>query len=296
MNRTLSALEGLVTAVALVSILAVAGCQSKKELPAPNPGQEDIVPAKEAPAPVPEAAAPAPEQAAPAPEVKKGPVWPDPMPENWVLVNDYETPANLTPPPKTDANKAKKKAAKDEKAVAKPQNNLGGEWGEVGFNAGKCALEQVKEGTNTALKITFSMPTETSECGTFEYLMPFVEKKIKNKVIKNYPQFFDLRPYDKITFMAKSGDDKEHLIKLHITELDEYGSQLQGYVDTTKIVPAGKDWERHEFSLDETLHGFFDRRHGKLTGVRVRIQEQPNKNGDGIILIDNIALIKKVGK
>ena len=126
--------------------------------------------------------------------------------------------------------------------------------------------------------------------------MPFVEKEVKGKLVKNYPQFFDLRPYDKITAMVKSGDDKEHNIRLHVTELDPYGSQLQGYVSTTKTIVAGKEWQRVEFKLADTLHEFFDPAHGQLTGLRIRFQEQNDRVDAGIILLDNITLIKKTGE
>ncbi len=228
----------------------------------------------------------------PAPEPVKEPpkpVWPNPVPENWVVVNDYETPADLSEPvidPKT------KKAIPKEN---KPKNLLGGEWGTIGFNGGKCALAQVKDGDNTVLQITYTMPSETSECGTFEYFMPTIEKKVGKKLVKNYPQFWDLRPFDRITALIKSGDSKTHNVKLHITELDPYGSQLQGYVSPTKNIVAGPEWQRVEFELDKTLHEFFDRSHGKLTGIRIRFQEQDNRNDAGVVLVDNITFIRKAG-
>ena len=261
--------------LAMVLLVTVAAC-----------GQKSAQKAEQA---KPQAAAPA-AQPAPEPEKKAPePVWPNPVPEGWVVVNDYETPADLSEPaidPKT-----KKPIPKENK----PTNLLGGEWGSIGFNDGKCALAQVKDGENTVLQVTYAMPAETSECGTFEYFMPTIEKKVGKKLVKNYPQFYDLRPFDKITAMVKSGDDKTHYLKLHVTELDPYGSQLQGYVSPTEMIIAGPDLTRVQLNLDKTLHEFFDRSHGKLTGFRIRFQEQPNRNDAGVVLFDNITFIKKGG-
>ncbi|HOH76781.1 MAG TPA: hypothetical protein PLB35_05965, partial [Myxococcota bacterium] len=235
--------------------------------------------------------APAPVAVQPPAEVKAPePVWPSPTPEHWLIVNDYEKPADLVEAP------INPKTGKPGKKENLNRNLQDGEWGDVGFNGGKCRLEQVRDGQNNVLKVTYSMPTETSECGTYEYLMPYVEKKVKGKLIKNYPQFFDLRPYDRIAAMVKSGDDKEHNLKLHLTELDPYGSQLQGYVSPTKNIVAGKDWQRVEFKISDTLHEFFDPAHAKAIGLRIRFQEQDNRNDAGIVLFDNITLIKKTGE
>jgi len=260
--------------------LAVTACGK----PAAEPAATAAAPAATAPA-----AQAAAQPAAPVVTPPPAAVWPDPVPETWLVVNDYETTADLSEPaidPRT---------RKPIPKVNKPTNLLGGEWGDVGFNAGKCTLEQVRDGNNTILKVSFNMPAETSECGTFEYLMPAIEKRVDNRLIRNYPQSFDLRPYDRITAMVKSGDGKEHNLRLHITELDPYASQLQGYASPTENIVAGPEWRRVEFQLDKTLHQFFDRRHGKLIGLRIRVQELAEGETSGVILFDNIALIKKTG-
>lgn len=268
--------SSLVVFCAIALALVLTAC-AKPPVDQPAPADQPVTAAQA------EQPAPAPEKAPPKPE------WPNPVPDTWVVVNDYETPADLSEPvidPKT------RKAIPKEN---KPKNLLGGEWGTIGFNGGKCALAQVKDGDNTVLQITYTMPSETSECGTFEYFMPTIEKKVGKKLVKNYPQFWDLRPFDRITAMVKSGDGKEHNIKLHVTELDPYGSQLQGYVSPTENIVAGPEWKRVEFTLEKTLHEFFDRSHGKLTGIRIRFQEQKGRNDAGIVLIDNISFIKKNG-
>lgn len=244
-------------------------------------------------APAPEAARPEPKKEVKPPE----PVWPEKLPDNWMVINDYEKEVDLSDPDENASNdKTKKKKRKKKGWKMGPANLLGGEWGKVGFNGGLCKLKQVKDGDNTVLQISYNMPTKMSECGTYEYLKPFIQKKVGRKRIPNYPQYFDLRPFDKITAMVKSGDDKEHNLKIHLTELDSYGSQLQGYVSPTKMIVATEEWKRVEFSLDKTLHEFFDRRHAQATGIRIRFQEQNDRNDSGVVLFDNLTLIKKTGK
>lgn len=181
------------------------------------------------------------------------PVWPNPPPPTWHVLNDYES-------------------------AAEPRlNRFGAAWGTWGFKGGKCAVE-VADGV---LKVAYALPMGDSECGTFEYL----------KGVAGKPEPFDIRSFERVTLMVKSGDGQAHRVSLEVVELDPYAQALQGYVGTTPAWDVGPDWKRYEARLDDILHPRFDRKMAKQVGLRIRRKDQGQTSG--VILVDNLTWIEK---
>ncbi len=181
------------------------------------------------------------------------PVWPDPLPPSWRVLNDYES-------------------------AAEPRvNRFGGAVGTWGFKGGKCGLEV----SGGVLKVTYALPMGDSECGTFEYLKGAAGK----------PEPLDIRPFDRVAVLLKSGDGQLHRVVLEVVELDPYAQALQGYVGVSEAWVAGPDWKRYEARLDDLLHPRFDRKMGKQVGLRIRRQDQDQASG--ILQVDNLTLIEK---
>ena len=218
--------------------------------------------APEAPAPAapPAAQAPAPE-AAPAPEPPPPPVevaWATPTPESWAVVNDYE--ATWDP----------------------RKNSWGGFWDTWKYRVGDCKLEIAGENGPRHLKVAYTLPADNSQCGTFEYL----------KGDKGKPEAVDLRDYARAFVVMKSGDDREHRVRLEVVELDPYDAALQGYTGTSAALVVGKDWKRYEMDLDKELHPHFNRKMGKTIGIRIDRKDQANQE-DGVVLVDGLGFIRR---
>lgn len=183
----------------------------------------------------------------------EAPLWPDPLPPSWRVLNDYENPAE----PRV--------------------NRFGGAWGTWGFQGGRCGVEV----SGGVLKVTYALPMGDSECGTFEYL----------KGAAGRPEPYDIRPFERVVVLLKSGDGRPHQVSLEIVELDPYAQALQGYVGATPAWTAGPDWKRYEARLDDLLHPRFDRKMGKQVGLRIRRKDQ--EQASGVVLVDNLTFVEK---
>lgn len=185
------------------------------------------------------------------------PLWPDPLPVGWKMLNDYEAP------------------------LEGRKTLWGGFFDTWGFRGGKCRLSQVEEGGSRRLRVEFALPLANSQCGTFEYLAGERGK----------PREVDIRPYRSVVFLLKSGDESEHRVRLEVTELDPYDAALQGYVGESRPLVAGREWTRYEVRLDDILHPMFDRSKGKQVGIRLDRKDQGGPSG--VILMDNLAFVGK---
>jgi len=210
------------------------------------------------PEPVPQAAAQ--QEPAPAPEPTKPreePLWPDPLPAGWKVLNDYEAP------------------------LEGHKTLWGGFYDTWSFRGGKCRLSQVDEGGSRRLRVEFALPLANSQCGTFEYLAGE----------KGKPQAVDIRAYQSVTFLLKSGDDEDHAVRLEVTELDPYDAALQGYVGESRPLVAGKEWKRYEIPLDDILHPMFNRKMGRQVGIRLDLKDQDGAGGS--VLLDNVTFVER---
>jgi len=187
------------------------------------------------------------------------PMWPDPLPPGWEVLNDYEKPG-------------------------KPRANLwGGFFGTWGFHGGRCGIKYGDDAPGV-LRLSYAMHMDDSSCGMFEYL--------KGERGKSKP--VDISPFEKIAFMLKSGDERVHRISFEIVEFDRYAASLQGYVGDSRLLLAGPEWKRYEVRLDEVLHTYFERKNGKQVGIKIEHKNQ--EQASGVVLLDNIAFIGKGGR
>ena len=159
-------------------------------------------------------------------------------------------------------------------------NRLSGIFGTWGFKMGKCSAS-VKDGS---LEIKYSLPLGDSSCGTYEH---FVTEKGKAKP-------FDITDFNKIVFMMRSSDDSTHYVVFEVVEFDPYAQADQGMVVETKPIEVTPKWQRFEVNLSEILHPHFDKKKAKQVGLRIdrKYQNQPS----GVILFDNLVLVKKEEK
>ena len=202
------------------------------------------------PAKAPEA--PRPDVVQETPPVAKEEVWPATLPVGWKVLNDYEG--------------------------ALDQNLWGGFVSTWSYHAGRCKLDSVMDGGSKRLKVTWDLPLEDSQCGTYEYLAGG----------KGKPKPVDISSYEKVVFLARSGDGQTHTIHFEVTELDPYDAALQGYVGDMSF-DASPDWQRYEMDLDKRLHPMFDRKKGKQVGIRV-----DRKSGaSGVVLLDNVTFVTR---
>lgn len=232
-------------ALAVVAALAITGCKSKvPEAPAASAPQAGVEQPAAKPAPIPEEPV----------EV----AWVSPTPESWAVVNDYEKTWD-------------------------PRKNLwNGYWDTWKYRAGDCGLETFSENGPSRLKVSYALPVDNSQCGTFEYL----------KGEKGKPEAVDLRDYAKAFVVMKSGDDQEHRVRLEVVELDPYDAALQGYTGTSKVLVVGPDWTRYEMDLDKELHPHFDRKMGKTIGIRLDRKDQSDRES-GVVLVDGLGFIRR---
>lgn len=220
-------------------------------------GCKSKVPEAPAPTPAPRAEAPAPAPA-PAAEAPVEVAWATPTPENWAVVNDYEKTWD-------------------------PRKNLwGGFWDTWKYRVGDCALATISDNGPSRLKVAYTLPADNSQCGTFEYL----------KGEKGKPEAVDLRDYAQAFVVMKSGDDREHHVRLEVVELDPYDAALQGYTGTSKVLLVGPEWKRYEMDLDKELHPHFDRKMGKTIGIRIDRKDQPDRES-GTVLVDGLGFIRR---
>jgi len=247
-----------------IALILWAGC-GRREVPKPLASPAEVA---AAPAASPAAASPAEVAAAPAaetavraaheaPKQEEAPLWPDPLPPGWKVLNDYEAPL--------ESRKTLWSSFFDT-------------WS---FRGGKCRLSQVDEGGSRRLQVEFSLPLANSQCGTFEYLAGE----------KGKPRPVDIRPYEAVVFLLKSGDGEDHQVRLEVTELDPYDAALQGYTGESRPLLAGKEWKRYEVRLDDILHPMFNRKMGRQVGVRLDRKDQ--ERASGVVLLDNVTFVEK---
>lgn len=196
-------------------------------------------------------------QVAPEPE-KVEVAWVTPTPESWAVVNDYE-------------------------ATWEPRNNLfGGYWDNWKYRAGDCKLERISPNGPAHLQVTYTLPAENSQCGTFDYL----------KGEKGKAEAVSIEAYAKAFVVMKSGDALTHRVRLEVVELDPYDAAGQGYTGTSRAFEVGPEWKRYEMDLDKELHEFFNRKKGKTIGIRIDRKDQKDQP-DGVVLVDGLGFISR---
>jgi hypothetical protein len=118
-------------------------------------------------------------------------------------------------------------------------------------------------------------------CGYFDYL--------KGEEGKAEP--VDISNYEKITFLVKSGDGKNHKIRIEVIEFDKFQNFNQGHVASSDPIDVTSEWKRHELYLKYLLPEIFKKKEVKQIGFRIDRKEQGQN--EGIIYFDNFAFILK---
>jgi len=240
---------------------------------------------------------------------------PNPMPESWVMVNDFETSMEPREVKCTvvvggqkrpavglafGADKKKKEgdASKGPEPAAgdKPQeieesydgvilNKLDAPFGPWNYEFGMCETAEPPQDEKGAFALGYDLPHDDSYCGYFETFK-------MGKDCEAAP--FDVAPYERVTFLVKSGDGAAHRIWVELVAWEKYAEFHQGRTESLGPfeVPMGK-WKRYEVELSDLVKDALTPSSIKSVSFKVTREKQADS---GVILFDNIALIKGASK
>ncbi|MBM4355328.1 MAG: hypothetical protein FJ109_16340 [Deltaproteobacteria bacterium] len=240
---------------------------------------------------------------------------PDPMPETWIMVNNYDQTfsgrevkcvtvvggAENKPSVglAVDADKKRKKTDEESAAEAKAKqegkqievvdifdgqllNLLDAPYGPWNFEFSGCAFGDAPEGEKGVLPFAFDLPHDDDYCGYFENLG-------MGKDCESVP--FDARPIDKITFLARSGDAEKHAFFVELVAWEKFAEFHQGRSEPFGPIEAGTEWKRFEVAVADIVKRDIDP--SAIKSVSFKVRREPNYPDHGLILFDNIALVKK---
>lgn len=233
---------------------------------------------------------------------------PDPIPESWVFVNDYEK--TLEPKDVECKRTVKRPVVKEGPAEegAKPEfeevqetelvegvryNMSGGLFDTWGYEFGTCTFVDAPEGDSGVLALEYYLPQLNSYCGFFEQFKT-------GEDCEAVP--FDISGYEKVSFLLKSADDKDHFPVFEIVGWDQFTKVHQGAIEPTKALLAKAGvWTRYEIEISKLIRdvNVIDPAKVKSIGFRVnrkaKLQDGTEvfNDGQGKILVDNLVLIKK---
>lgn len=206
---------------------------------------------------------------------------PSPIPETWTMINDFDDTLIL----KTFECK-RKVAGADEEEVAEDVylNKLGATFDAWSFEEGVCSIQARTEKDGDVLAMTYDIATDDSYCGYFENL-----KLAKDCETRS----FDLSEYDVLTFITASGDEADHVFSIEVVQWEKYAEFHQGKPSIFGPIKVNKEWTRHEIPIKDLCKKEVDPTFVKSISFKVPRKGQPDK---GVILLDNVALIKKEEK
>jgi hypothetical protein len=245
-------------------------------------------------------------------------VRPDPIPDSWVLINNYDRTmagrevkcvteiGGKTKKPSVGLafdTKGSKKASrsaeerkKAEEAAAKTGvvqkveevfegitlNMLDSPFLPWKFEFGICDFAEVPEDDEGALAISYDLPHDDDYCGYFEHLKLGQDCEAEP---------FDSSIFEKLTFIVKSGDGEPHEVYAEMVAWEKFAEFHQGRTEPVGPfkVPADK-WVRYEVPLVDLYKDTLIPDSIKSVSFKVVRQNQADT---GVILFDNIAFIKK---
>ena len=175
-----------------------------------------------------------------------------PKMDGWLIINNYNSKERLK------------------------KNSLGAAVSTWSYSGGICKTSIVDD----ALKISFKMAADESQCGTSEYL----------KGEEGKPQPYDITKYEKLSIKLKSADKKMHRVRVLFIEYDPMHTANQGMVAPSRTLMAfpGR-WWRYEVLIKPTVGDLFDR--SRLKSIAIKIDGKTEK--EGAIMVDDLALIPK---
>jgi len=243
---------------------------------------------------------------------------PKPIPESWLMVNNYdrtqdgrevkcvlEIGGKVKKPSlglafETKGQKAKARDDKDaaaKKAAAKESdkvqeiteiyddvttNLLDAPFLPWKFEFGACSFVAAPEDEEGVLALHYDIPHHDDYCGYFEHL------KLRKDCEAGK---FDATPYEALTFIVKSGDGEPHQIYAEMVAWEKFAEFHQGRTEPVGPFEVPVDeWKRYEIALPKIYKDTLLPDSIKSISFKVMRANQPDT---GVILFDNVALIKK---
>ena len=220
----------------------------------------------------------------PAEKVKEIELRPNPIPDSWTMINDY----NGTLTPKIIDCVRKHRGKEQEVSEEVTLNRLDATFTAWFFESSSCTIFAENDNGEQIMALDYDVATDDSYCGYTENL-----KLAKDCDTKLY----DLSPFQALTFLARSGDTQEHHLIIEIVQWEKYAEFHQGRAAQFGPITVGKDWKRHEYAIRDICKKGpkqeVDPTFVKSVGFKVTRQGGTDK---GIVFLDNVALIKENGK
>jgi hypothetical protein len=241
---------------------------------------------------------------------------PDPIPESWLIVNDYDKTSEgkelkcvtvvggkklkkksvglAMGEAKSREKTAEEKAAEEKARSSEKETEIVDFFDDVKLNlleapfaawtyeSGICSFVSPPKEEAGVLALSYDIPYDDAFCGYFENLA-------MDKSCESGP--FDARDYETLTFIVKSGDDQEHKFVAELVPWERFAEFHQGEPRHSGTLLAGKEWKRYELPLAEIMKDPVERQ--RIKSVSFKIKREPNYPDSGVVLLDNVAFIKK---
>ncbi len=240
---------------------------------------------------------------------------PDPIPENWHMVNDYDKTMKgkevkcVTKIGKdkksvglaVDLSKKRKKSAAEEtqeKAARQGEveteivdyfddvqlNLNGAPFGPWNFEFANCFFDENYTEEEGVLAYKYDLPHHDDFCGYYENLAVGADCET---------QAYDTTEFEYVTFLAKSGDDMTHRFYLELINWERFAEFHQGRPEAVGPFDATAEWSRIEVKLADVYKDTLDP--AGIKSLSIKIKREANFPDHGLVLFDNFAFIKKEG-
>jgi len=172
-------------------------------------------------------------------------------------------------------------------------NKLGGHFNTWGYEFGICKFVEPPDGESGVMALEYYLPQLNSYCG-------YADHFITGEDCLAEP--FDISDYEFITFKLKSADSETRWPLFEIVGWSEFADAHQGAWEASRPLeaPAG-EWRRHELNVMHLIKDPKVINPSEIKSVGFRINQSELLKGrdkllngnEGVILIDDLALIKK---
>ncbi len=245
-------------------------------------------------------------------------VRPNPIPESWSMVNDYDKTlkgrevkcvtriggkeaAKPSVGLAVDATKKRKKSKEEEEREKKAReageeteivdyfddvqlNLLDAPFGEWNFEFANCFFDAAPAGDEGVLAFKYDLPHHDDYCGYFENLKVGEDCET---------QPYDTSEFTHLTFIAKSGDDKSHRLHVEMINWERFAEFHQGRPESVGPFDVTDKWQRYEIPLGDLYKDTLNP--SGIKSVSFKIKREANFPDHGLILFDNVAFMKKEG-
>ncbi len=209
---------------------------------------------------------------------------PDPIPDTWLMVNDYENTMQehtftCTRKPTGGEENVPGEEVEEELKL----NLLKATFDTWQYEGASCTYADLPEGVTGVAALAYDLPYDDAFCGMFENLGLGKDCETDKR---------DLGNYQALTFLAKSGDAAEHKLYVEIVQWEKYAEFHQGKAAEFGpiTIPADR-WKRFQIPMEKLCRDDVQPFSVKSVSFKVKRAGHPDK---GVILIDNVAFIKKV--